>query len=352
MEMLLALCGLLLAGALALGGTAKWGATAATRDTMRELGLPRRAVQWLAPALPVIELALAAMLLLPAVAWWATMLALLLYAGTGAVVCGNLLAGRAPACNCFGQHRAAPITWGTALTSGVLLGCAGVLLWHAPTVLVDGLALWTLDAAKQVDSAAVAWLLVALLAALVTWLLCQLVRQQGRLLLRIDALDERMNVGGIAPLELALPTALRTGELAPEFDAFSLAGRPVSSTQLFQDGQDLLLLFVSPACAPCRELLAELPLAPGRAQRLVVITDAAADGTVEAAHWGGLEVLVQHEQAVSRRFGAIATPSAVRVRRDGIVAAPLAVGRDAIMVLLGNGLQERELRRPQVSALP
>lgn len=352
MEMLLTLCGLLLTATLALGGAAKWGATAATRDTMRELGLPRPAAQWLAPALPAVELALATMLLLPAVAWSAAVLAMLLYAGMSAVVCGNLLAGRAPPCNCFGQHRGAPITWATALANSVLLACAGVLVWHAPIVLVDGLALWTLGAAQQVDSAAIAWLLVTLLVALVVWLLCQLVRQQGRLLLRIDALDERMNLGGIAPLALALPATLHKGELAPEFDAMSLAGRPVSSAQLFQEGRDLLLLFVSPGCAPCRELLAELPSPWQRADRLVVITDEAADGAADVGHWGGLEVLVQREQAVSRRFGAIATPSAVRVRRDGIIATPLAVGRDAILALLGNALQAHELRRPEVSALP
>src|SRR5262245_49854052 len=91
-----------------------------------------------------------------------------------------------------------------------------------------------------------AWL--AILAG--GWLGWQMLRQNGRLLLRIEALEEFLN-----ELELGEPTVpagLPVGSPAPEFELPDLAGETKTLAQF--RGQPLLLIFFNPACGFCRDL--------------------------------------------------------------------------------------------------
>src|SRR5436309_7179367 len=88
-------------------------------------------------------------------------------------------------------------------------------------------------------------ILLAWLAILVGgWLGWQLLRQNGRLLLRIEALEERLN-----ELEFAEPDAPAgspVGSLAPSFDLPDLAGGRKTLDEF--RGQALLIIFFNPAC--------------------------------------------------------------------------------------------------------
>src|SRR5712691_8780273 len=86
------------------------------------------------------------------------------------------------------------------------------------------------------------------------WLGWQLLRQNGRLLLRLDELEKRLN-----ELEFGEgdePAGLPIGTEAPAFELADLAGQRKSLTQF--RGQPLLLIFFNPACGFCRELAPKL----------------------------------------------------------------------------------------------
>src|SRR6266576_3100923 len=98
------------------------------------------------------------------------------------------------------------------------------------------------------------------------WMGWQLLRQNGRLLLRLEALEQRLN-----ELEFGEPDApagLSIGSLAPGFDLPDLAGGRKTLDEF--RGQELLITFFNPACGYCRELMPKLTsfLSEGRALRI------------------------------------------------------------------------------------
>src|SRR5439155_18811756 len=87
---------------------------------------------------------------------------------------------------------------------------------------------------------ALAWTVILVGA----WLGWQLLRQNGRLLLRLDELEKRLNELEFGEGEE--PAGLPVGSDAPDFELPDLAGGRESLTQF--RGQPLLLLFFNPAC--------------------------------------------------------------------------------------------------------
>src|SRR5437879_13781318 len=86
------------------------------------------------------------------------------------------------------------------------------------------------------------------------WLGWQLLRQNGRLLLRLDELEKRLDeleFGGSED-----PKGLPVGSEAPAFELPDLAGKRTSLAQY--RGQPVLLIFFNPACGFCRELAPKL----------------------------------------------------------------------------------------------
>src|SRR5207247_5895646 len=86
------------------------------------------------------------------------------------------------------------------------------------------------------------------------WLGWQLVRQNGRILLRLDELEKRLNEVEFG--EADEPGGLAMGTNAPEFELQDLAGARRTLGQF--RGQPLLLIFFNPACGFCRELATKL----------------------------------------------------------------------------------------------
>ena len=84
-----------------------------------------RAVAWLAVAIPGAEAVLGFALLPAASAWAAAVGMLVLLAVFTAAIVFNLLKGRRPSCNCFGQLGAKPISAGSVVRNAVLGVLAG-----------------------------------------------------------------------------------------------------------------------------------------------------------------------------------------------------------------------------------
>src|SRR5262245_44824499 len=86
------------------------------------------------------------------------------------------------------------------------------------------------------------------------WLGWQLLRQNGRLLLRLEELEMRFDTLEFGEDEQ--PTGLAVGSKAPAFELPDLAGEPRSLAQFRE--QSPVLIFFNPACGFCRDLLPKL----------------------------------------------------------------------------------------------
>src|SRR5689334_21506958 len=114
-----------------------------------------------------------------------------------------------------------------------------------------------------------------LLLAVGTWLGYQLVRQNGRILLRLEAIEQQL--GARAPAPRREPAGLPVGTVAPDFELPDLAGGRHKLSEY--RGQDVLLIFFNPKCGFCTKMAADLAALPietggGRAMPLVVTTGA------------------------------------------------------------------------------
>src|SRR5438876_9523366 len=97
-----------------------------------------------------------------------------------------------------------------------------------------------------IPALALAW--VAILAG--GWLGWQLLRQNGRMLLRLDELEKRLNELEFG--ETDQPEGLPIGSEAPAFELPDLAGEQKSLARF--RGQPLLVIFFNPDCGFCREM--------------------------------------------------------------------------------------------------
>ncbi len=170
------------------------------------------------------------------------------------------------------------------------------------------------------------------------WLLLNLLRQNGRLLLRLEALEERL---GAAPIGNSAPqpvTGLPVGIPAPGFELASLDGTPRTLDDLLTASKPVLLVFSDPGCGPCTALLPDL--AHWQQEHAATVTVALISrGTPEAnraklAAHGLTHVLLQQEREVAQAYQVQGTPSAVLVQRDGTIGSPVAIGAEAIATLV------------------
>src|SRR5437764_14356800 len=84
------------------------------------------------------------------------------------------------------------------------------------------------------------------------WLVLNLVQQNGRLLVRLEAVEAHLDRGNTGPA-MGLPT----GSPAPSFELSGLDGKLHTLDTLRAPGNPVLLFFVDPDCGPCNALLLE-----------------------------------------------------------------------------------------------
>lgn len=341
MDLALLLARLLLAAVFLVAGVAKLADRAGSRQALINFGVPAALATPGGVLLPLAELAVAVMLLPVATAWWGALgalaLLLLFVAGIGL----NLARGRTPDCHCFGQLHSAPAGRGTLIRNGLLAVVAAFVLWQGWTNPGPSLVSWlgglTMDQALLLGGGS---LILGLLAGM-AWLLVHLLMQHGRLLLRIEALEARLETDGVAPAPaeaVAPEPGLPVGSPAPAFTLTGLHGETLTLDFLRAAGQPILLVFTDPNCGPCNALLPEL----GRWQREQAgrLTVALISrGTPEAnraksSEHGLTHVLLQQGREVDEAYQVAGTPSAVIVRPDGTIGSPPAAGAEGIKVLV------------------
>jgi uncharacterized membrane protein YphA (DoxX/SURF4 family) len=295
---------LILAAVFLTAGLAKLADLPGSRAAVAGFGVPERAARPLGTALPLLELA-TALALLPAAGARAGALAAAVLLGVFCVaITHSMRHGRAPECHCFGQVHSAPAGARTLARNGGLLALAVAVLalgWDRGGTSATAW-LTHLDAA----SALALTLGIVIVAGAVSGY--ALLRQNGRLLRRIDELEQRP--GTASPP--AVP-GLEVGTAAPPL-GLELGDRPVA------------LVFVDPRCGPCGLVLDRLAAAPLRADVIIVSPSPVAQRAGR--------VTLDPGGVVARAYRIPGTPAAVAVDAEGRIASPPAAGPDGVAEIL------------------
>src|SRR5579859_1678838 len=323
---------LLLAVVFAVAGATKLMDPSGARHALRQFGVDGWLVGVLAWGLPIAELGVAVGLLANVSARWAGAGALVLLGVFAAAIGLNLVRGKHPDCHCFGLLHSAPVEWSTLVRNGVLAGAAGVIVWQGPG-LDAGLWLAGLTPLVWVSAAVV---VVAIGLILVEgWLLLNLTSQQGRLLLRLEALEA--SIGTPASASRAANgshAGLAIGSQAPDFALPRLTGGSVTLRALLESSRPLLLVFSDPGCGPCKALLPEVARwQREQSSKLNIVLISSGDIEVnreKAREYGLSQVLLQKDREVATIFQYAGTPSAVLIGADGLIASPVVAGADEL----------------------
>ncbi len=189
-------------------------------------------------------------------------------------------------------------------------------------------------------------LLPWLMVGVGSWIVFQLLRQNGRILLRLEQLEREVaSLAGSArqgrssadsASQRPQPTGLAPGVPAPMFELPDLLGARTSLAQF--RGRRVLLVFFNPECVFCEQMtpeLSALPLEDPRVALPVVVTtgDAAANRRFFKEHKTRCPVLLQRQMDVAARYRANGTPTGYLIDEDGLVASELAIGAEALLSL-------------------
>jgi peroxiredoxin len=209
--------------------------------------------------------------------------------------------------------------------------------------------------------------LAAIFVAFVCWFGFELLQQNGRILARLEALQDAMDRASLAPPADDASDAgardrrnatlagsrlerngLDRGTPAPDFQIARVGGGTLSPSEF--RGRPLLLVFSDPDCAPCNVLAPQLERwsrAEGAQVVMVSRGDIEANQAKIAEHRLSFPVGLQRHWEISRLYAMFATPIAYLIDGEGIIAAPVAKGPQAILDLSSRAAGRRS---PGVSA--
>ena len=351
MDALLLIGRLLLALVFAVAGVAKLADRPGSRQAALDFGVPAALATPLAILLPLTELAVAAALIPTATAFWGALAALALLLLFVAGIGVNLARGRKPDCHCFGQLHSAPAGWKTLARNGVLAALAAFLVWQGwegnvgPSAVSWIWSLSTIQLLGLVGGVAVLGLLAAQ-----WWFLLHLLRQNGRLLVRLEALESNFAAGGgVVPsgngVAAQQPAAegLPVGTQAPAFGLEGLYGETLTLDSLRASEKPVMLFFTDPGCGPCTAMLPET----GRWQEehsdkltvALISRGSTEENRTRAAEHGLTKVLLQEDWEVSEAYKVRGTPSAVVVLPDGTIGSTVVAGSEDIKDLVGRAVR-------------
>ena len=231
-----------------------------------------------------------------------------------------LLNDRRPECNCFGSLHSKPLGWGMVVRN-VLLGLFAALILVAPEPTIS-----TRDLPFVIGGVILAGAL-----AFQGWFSWQLFRQNGRLLARLEKLEQRSTA------DSGSAKGLQMGEPAPAFNLPGLDGDRYSLGDLLRNERPLALVFTDPGCGACDEVLIDIALRSNSSDHLevAVISRGAVEANRSKMEPSGLHpVLLQVDREVTEGWKVDAVPTVVLVSSDGRIASGPATGRFAIQRLI------------------
>lgn len=325
-----------LAAVFAAAALGKLADRPGSRRAAHEFGVPAKLTGVVALGLPLAELAVAALLLPPATAVWASLGAIALLTMFCVGIGLSLARGRTPDCHCFGQLHSEPAGPSTLLRNLVLAGAAAFVVaagWSDPGTSAVGW-LQRLHGSSIAAAVAVGVAAAALLAG------AYLFEANRKLTLRVARLE------GGAP-EHGLPL----GEAAPPFSLRDVSGEKRTLAGLLEAERPLLLVFTDPECQACDEVLPDVALwqreRGGELTVAVVSAGRPADTRAKAEEHGLGLVLADQRKKAFRAYDGAGTPCAVLVGARGRIDSPVVSGPRAI-----HGLVEERLGIATPGGLP
>jgi peroxiredoxin len=178
-----------------------------------------------------------------------------------------------------------------------------------------------------------------LLLGLGCWIGFQIVKQNGRILLRLESLEKQLERDNPAPRR---PTGLPVGGNAPEFALPDLAGERRGLAQF--RGRQLVAIFFNPTCGFCSKMVPELAALASSAveanDRPLPVLISTGDPELnrelfEARGFRG-PVLLQERSEVASRYKVTGTPSGYLIDAEGRIASDLAVGAPDLLSLIND----------------
>ena len=335
---------LLLAAVFALSGVAKLADHAGSQQAMIAFGLPRSLATPLGRLLPLAELAVAAALVPAVAAWWGALGALALLLAFVVGIGANLAQDRKPDCRCFGELHSTPVGWKTLARNGLLMAVAAFIVWKGTENAGPSTVGWVGDlTATQLFGLVLGLVIVALLG-IQGWFIFHLLRQNGRVLVRLQALEA--GIGVVQSGNGSQPGAgLPVGSVAPNFSLQGLHGEQITLEDLRATGKPVMLIFTSPDCDSCTELLREIAgWQDKHAEKLTIslIADLSIEeNRAKASEHGLRHVLVQQDGEVADSYHVEVTPSAALITPEGAVGTPLAEGPEAVEILIAQTIGAR-----------
>ncbi len=210
----------------------------------------------------------------------------------------------------------------------------------------------------------------------VAWLGWQLLVQNGRILLRLEALEKKFDefefagedgsAESVSAKEATISDngdaranrfrqrslarskikrdGLKAGTPAPNFRLPRVDGRGELSLEEFR-GRKVLLVFSSPHCGPCNILAPHLEKfhraqqeirSPEQLVQVVLISRGEPKENRAKVREHGLTfpVLIQQQWEISRQYAMFGTPIAYLIDEQGIITRDVTVGSDAILELM------------------
>jgi uncharacterized membrane protein YphA (DoxX/SURF4 family)/thiol-disulfide isomerase/thioredoxin len=305
-----------LAAVFVVAGVGKLIDLGGSRRAMEEFGLPAGVAAVAAPALPMLELAVAAGLLINPAARFAALLGLVLLVAFIAGIVRVTSQGRAPDCHCFGQFHSEPAGPSTILRNVLLAALAGtVVVAGAGPAIPQGLA--HLNEAQLALAITVPVAIVLALTTAALW-------------------GERRRLS--EELKAAARPGLPHGTQAPEFELLAVRGQAALLSDLMSAERPAVLVFVSTSCPACLQLLPLLARWQESLAATVTLATVFSGGHWEVQrlseqHGLGLVLAEEMGETTLELYGLRATPSAVMVV-DGRIAGRPAEGTAAIEALI------------------
>src|SRR5579863_4166696 len=327
MSVILLLARITLAVVFGVAGVAKLFDMNGSRTAMLDFGLPDWLAAPLGSCLPFLEIAVAGLLLPLETVWWGALGAAVLLVGFVVGIAINMARGKRPDCHCFGQLHSAPVGPSTLVRNGLLAALAGLVLswtWSNP-----GLSLSSALGSIFVGHVMEATFGIAVVLAITSqsYLIVHLFRQNGRLLLRIESLE---NAPGGAPRLAPGTLGLKLGSQAPAFELPLARGGEGSLDGLRAEGKPVVLVFSDANCGPCKALIPDLERWERQYADQLTLAIVTRGASVEKIKHSMRFVLVQKDREVAVQYQAFGTPMAVVVGTDGLVRTALASGAQAI----------------------
>jgi peroxiredoxin/uncharacterized membrane protein YphA (DoxX/SURF4 family) len=336
MESALFIARLILAVLLVVAAAAKLVDRDRFLKSLRDFGVTRRWLNALAGIVPLSELIAAALLLLPQTSVPGALFTFVLLLAFTTTISYNLVLGREPECNCFGQIGSSTISVRTLFRNALLALVAAAIVVESPSTVPSDQRLLLL--------------IVLTLAATATTLFAlvyEVARRQEDLARRFDGIQDSVEGGSFSESAAGAPKSpaqeLAVGAPAPSFQLFTLDGSEVTLIDVLSSGRSAVVFFMSAECAPCFSLLPEISLwrhELGKRFNFIVVSKGGIDSNRAKFGNGRLDssipILADHDGTVARDYRVKGTPGAVFIAADGVIASQLASGNKEIRSLLNH----------------